>query len=958
MTVVTTYQSKHRGLPVVATLLLVGTLLSACQQSVKPSGESQTIGGMLERNGQGTDRLFMEKLPPKKIADIDAESQRVEAAALNHYQSILTLDSAPGVRAEAMRRSADLRIESAGQGLDINAEEVALAIGLYRDLLLEFPDYPNKDHVIYQLARGYELSGRAELAIDTLRGLAEDFPQSSRANDALFRSAEMLYLRKRYADAAAQYGKLITQDAAMPYWQMAQYKYGWSQYQLGRPELAVDAFTAILMQLKPRREVRSVAELTARAPAAKAELLTDSLRGLCLALAAKPEGHNINTFFASLPGKQFSPLVYSSLGELLLAKQRYTDAASVFDDFASANPQHDLAISYSEKAISAYKQGGFTALMIAAQEAYIKRYGNDIVAAAGADIAPGKLDLIRDYMAEVLRFRHAEAQQTPDNEANLRQARFVAVAAAYREMLGMFPNDPAFATTSMRYADALFDAGELNAAARQYTLVAYDLLAYDKAGDAALAAVKAYRAWLAVAPAQERDAAQQAVIAASAQLASVFPQHPERSLVLLASAEDLYALKRYDEVLALCVPLLAGAPLPTSSLTQKALSVTADAYFAQYNYAQAEIYYSKLLPMLDTESALQKMAADRLSVSVYRRAEVARDAGDNVLAADLFMRAAQLSPTAELRANASFDAAGQFYASQNWREAASVLQDFLGAFPRHAMAAEGEKLLAETYQKSGQPVLAAGVYAQIAKRGDEAFETRRQASALAARLYDSAGQTEAARTAIRNYIAQFPAPLLEAQQFRQRLATMAAANSVEYLNYLREIIAADQAAEMPLAASQLLAADASLQLAMVDVERANSVELKLPIANSLPRRQRAMQTAIDSLARAATYGFADITTIAGHELGELYRHFAAALMKSEVPRELHGDVLAEYTMLLEEQAYPFEEKAISAFETNLARVREGVWTAGMRKSLVALAELAPAKYGKQPELENSYDSLN
>jgi hypothetical protein len=30
----------------------------------------------------------------------------------------------------------------------------------------------------------------------------------------------------------------------------------------------------------------------------------------------------------------------------------------------------------------------------------------------------------------------------------------------------------------------------------------------------------------------------------------------------------------------------------------------------------------------------------------------------------------------------------------------------------------------------------------------------------------------------------------------------------------------------------------------------------------------------------------------------------------------------------------------------------------MRKSLVALAELAPAKYGKQPELENSYDSLN
>ncbi len=933
-------------------VVLLG-LLSACQHGVLPDSETQTIGDLLERNGQRPDRLIMAKLPRATVDDVDVASQRIEAAALNHYQAVLDLHSAPGVRAEAMRRSADLRIEAAAQGLEVNQSEVALALGMYQDLLSEFPDYPNKDHVIYQLARAYELSGRPDLAIDTLRDLAKDFPQSSRANDALFRSAEMLYLRKRYSEASKQYRHLLEQDATTPYWHMAQYKYGWSQYLLNQADTAAGAFTAILMHLTINREVESVEQLLALVPTTKRELVRDSLRALCLALAAKPEGHKINNYFAALPSNKFYPVVYSRLGELLLSKQRYTDAASVYADFASAYPQHALAMSFSEMAIAAYRNGGFTDVMIAAQEAYIERYGNDILA---VDTAPPQHDLLRGYMVEVLRYRHAEAQETAD--PNLRQARFVSVAASYRRMLTMLPNDAEFAKTSMRYADALFDAGELNAAGDQYSLVAYELSDHDNAEDAALAAVKAYRAWLAVAPERERDVAQQAVIAASTKMAAAFPLHPERNRVLLASAEDLYMLKRYEEAIAISRPLLASADRQESHLTRKALSITADAFFAQNNFAQAERYYSQLMGMLSGKPALRLISAERLSVSVYRLAEEARANDDGALAANLFLRAAKLSPKSELQANASFDAAGQFYAIEDWQSTADVLQNFASSFPRHAMAAEGEKLLAETYQKLAQPALAAAAYARIALRSVETVETRRHASYLAAKLYGQAGQLARERTALENYVSHFPEPLLEAQQFRQRLSNIAAARSETQLRWLNDIVAADKRAAQSLPSSQLIAAEASLQLAMIAVRQANAVELSLPIADSLPRRQRAMELAIDSLARAAAYGFADITTLAGHELGDLYRHFAIALMKSEKPRELRGDVLEEYSLLLEEQAYPFEEKAIHAFETNVARVREGVWTAGMRKSLGALTELAPAKYGKQPELESSYGSFD
>jgi Flp pilus assembly protein TadD len=80
-------------------------------------------------------------------------------------------------------------------------------------------------------------------------------------------------------------------------------------------------------------------------------------------------------------------------------------------------------------------------------------------------------------------------------------------------------------------------------------------------------------------------------------------------------------------------------------------------------------------------------------------------------------------------------------------------------------------------------------------------------------------------------------------------------------------------------------------------------------------------------------------------------------MKSERPKKLPADQLEEYNSLLEEQAFPFEEQAISTHELNTARVRDNVYDDGVKKSFVALAELKPARYGKHELLSASVDSL-
>jgi Flp pilus assembly protein TadD len=70
-------------------------------------------------------------------------------------------------------------------------------------------------------------------------------------------------------------------------------------------------------------------------------------------------------------------------------------------------------------------------------------------------------------------------------------------------------------------------------------------------------------------------------------------------------------------------------------------------------------------------------------------------------------------------------------------------------------------------------------------------------------------------------------------------------------------------------------------------------------------------------------------------------------MASERPANLDADELEQYDLLLEEQAYPFEEKAIELHEVNAARAADGLYDESVRQSYDALARLKPARYAKQ-----------
>src|SRR5690606_12075568 len=115
----------------------------------------------------------------------------------------------------------------------------------------------------------------------------------------------------------------------------------------------------------------------------------------------------------------------------------------------------------------------------------------------------------------------------------------------------------------------------------------------------------------------------------------------------------------------------------------------------------------------------------------------------------------------------------------------------------------------------------------------------------------------------------------------------------------------------------------------------------------------AMERALDAYGRAVAYGVGEVTTAATYAMAELYRTLARDLMASERPARLSAEELEQYDILLEEQAFPFEEKSIEIHESNAARAADGIYDASVQKSFEALAQLQPARYGKvEPELQS------
>lgn len=923
---------RGRLLPALAATLLLG----GCA-SLSPFGgkEDDTIASLQPHAW------------PEPPARVEARDYR--RAAMQNYRAFL--DESPKNRfvPEAMRRLADLHLadeqEAAAEGRPLPEGGRSKAAELYKELLTRFPDHRRNDSALYQLARAEELSGDPQPAMAALSDYARKYRDGDKIDEVQFRRGEFLFVQRDYAGAERAYEAVLAQGPKSDFHQQALYKIGWARFKQNHYRPALDAYMQLLDETLGDHDSADLPDM----PRAERERLDDTLRAVSLSFSYLGGDGRIDRYFARRGNRSYEPVVYARLAALHLGKERYTDAAETYRLFADAHPQHREAPLFQSRVIDVFKKAGFNERVLEEKQAFVERYqpASDYWKRHDPAETPEVLVQVQRHLRDVARHYHALAQ----NEK--KPAVYARAAYWYKLYLTSFPDSEQAPYMNFLYAELLTGAGRHDEAARQYEHTAYDYGQHDKAAEAGYAALLAYQKHEATLRGRNKAEWHRAGISSALRFADRFPQHKQALAVRTLAAQQLFALQEYLAASAAAEPVVERADA-SPELARAAWLVLAHARFELQDYPRAEAAYRQVLARTGRQDKQRAALQDKLAASIYKQGEQARDAGQLAAAAGHFLRIAQAVPGSAINVTAQYDAAAAYIALKQWPDAIRILEQWRRSNPKHKLRADATRKLAVLYQENHQPLRAAAEFERIAA-SEKDPKLRREAAWTTASLYQEAGRRSQAIAAYKRFVKQFPQPVEQAMEARLNLTRLyeqaGDGNKLRY--WQQQIVAADQAAGAQRSdRTRFLAAHARMALVEQDLAAYRRVKLREPLKKNLKLKKKYMKAAIKGYTEAAAYKVAGVTTQATFRIGELYRDFGRALMDSERPRNLNAEELEQYEILLEEQAYPFEEKAIEIHETNAHRIAGGTYDRWVRKSMAQLAELLPVRYAKQEKGEN------
>ena len=880
--------------------------------SLTLTGSLWPFGGRDER---AADRRIEDLRAPELDLRHELDIDNGSARAREQYALLLGMDGVdPALKSEAMRRLGDLNLSAGEQGemdgdLDSSRAFFAAAMSLYAALLEENPDYADRDRILYQLARANEATGRTDEALAILDQLVAAHPGSPYFDEAQFRRGEILFFDRRFAEAETAYVAVIATGDTSPFYEQSLYKLGWSRFKDG----LYDESLASFMDLLDRRLVTPAGELLSTDDLSRPdrELVDDTFRVMSITFSYLDGHASVASLLDARGEAVYADQLFANLGDLYIEQERFTDAADTFGAFVARQPTHSHAPALQVRVIEAHTQARFPALVLEAKQDYVELFGLHSHYWTDRDPAQASAVVVtlKESLTDLAAWDHAQAQQNDDRAAYRRAADW------YQRYLAYFPEDPDSASRNFLLADIFYELEEFAAASREYQRTAYHYGPHERAAEAAYAGLLSARLHGETLAPEARAEWQAASVDQAIRFAVSFPGHEQASSVLVRVSEDLFAGNQQASALVIAGEVVRRGSGP--DLQRTAWTIAAHANFERERYAYAEFAYRMLLQFPDSAKNPHAELNERVAAAVYRQAEEARAAGESAVAVSEFMRVATAAPDSPFVSNALFDAAALLISSEQWPEAVEVLERFRGQFPDHALQPDVTQKLAVAYREAGQPAASAVEFERIADTSPaHDAELRREALWLAAGLFADADSVPDQQRVYARIVSEFPAPFDEALEARVQLADLAseAAEPAARVRWLNDIITVDaRAGAERTARSQTLAAQASLELATPVRDDFHAIRLVAPLKESLKRKKQRMEHALSAYGAAADYGVAEVTTAATYEIADLYYTLSQDLMNSERPANLDAEALEQYDILLEEQAFPFEEQAIDIF---------------------------------------------
>ncbi len=884
------------------------------------------------------------------------------------------------------KRLADLHMDQ-GQDLDIDGAVAPYqaAVDLYEKLLAEHEareaaivsqdvvengaSAPQKesqiDEILYQLARAADLAADGERTLHYLDRLIAEYPSSVYAPEAHFRRAEMRFSAEQFRDAAADYSYVVALGEETPYFRNATYMLGWAEFKRSRFDEGLAQFFNVVDNLLGA--TTEAPETEPDLKGSEAELLSDTFRVVTLALAYLDGPLTLADEMRRRDKPHWQYLAYEKLADDYFDKERFLDTVATWQTFIEHNTLDARAPAAHIGMIQTLMDAGFPSDVIPKKKEFVLRYGvySEFWGVHDENARAHYMDTLHKYLSELSKLAHAEAQEADAREKPKvsdaeRIELYLAAAQWYEELVVTFPEDPRTAEFLFLLGETYTEAEEHGRAVAALQRVVHEFPDYHLAHEAGYAAILGLSKLVASASPDELELWQRLKIDAQIEFALLFPGDARAPAVQTDAADTLFRLGEAGEAIQLAENLLAEWPDVDPALKKTALLIIGHGRFEADEFVAAESAYHTLLTMALTEDETSKVF-ERLLAAVYKQAEAAEAAGEVDLAVHHYLRVATLdaaSPVgmaSPLAAQGHFDAVAVLEGAERTAEAAALLAQFRTRYPQHELTAGIDLRLAGMYEKSQNWQAAAAEYVALSKQADDE-EVRRQSLYRAAEIYLETNDVPNAIAYFRDYAHTYKKPWdlrLEAMDQMDQLYQRTGEEDKRRF-WLRKIVALHR--EMGRQATEratYLAASAEYVFAEDEKLKFAAIRLTHPLKKSLKRKQSALKKTLKAYEKVASYNVSEYSAASTFEIGALYSGLSQAIMDSDRPKGLSELELEQYEILLEEQAFPFEEQAISLHQINVERAWAGTYDEWVKRSFAALRKLMPGRFDK-PENEVSY----
>jgi cellulose synthase operon protein C len=871
-------------------------------------------------------------------------SQRGDAKTA-YYQYIRMAPKDDLARNRAIARLADLEMAAGYElisELDIDEgyqedavyrETIIRTISLLETALEEFPDAQGNDRRLYQLAKNYSELGNHEQSLASLRRLADQYDSSPLYAEAKFRLAEAAFSQGSYMSAELAYTAALFNTDDSSFHQRALFKRGWSRYRqsLFRPALE-DFVNVIQVQRFGQADTLSEEDRV---------IYEEYFRSLALTMLNTPDQQVVHQVFEQTNfAKVFE--AYHATSSIYLQQERYSDAAGQWQQFLDRAPESWDTVLAQARIVSLWQAGGFRQRAYDATAQLYARF-TDTSQLAGDDhpLQAQARRSIREHLSVAARYAHGVYQNSKTVNDFHQAQRW------YQRYLEHFGDHAQTDGIYLSYGDLLAEKGLTEQAFAQYERAAFDgeLILNP---DAAYAAVALLSEMTDPGHGSINQQQLNKYVRYSKAFVQLYPEDERSAVMALGASQTAFHHGDYKQAEALAELAL---PKANDSQREAAQFIVVQSQLNQENFIQAEASAENILSFSSLSASGRRNAENLLAMAIYQQAELAELNNDVETSIQHFQRIQQSAPKADIAPAGLYNAIALAMEHRRWEEAIPLIHRFQSSYYDHRYITDAERHLSRAYLESGQTDQAARQFEQLA-RTEADTEAQKISLWRAAELYEQEGDIERAINAYRRYAHSYPQPYPQNVEAMHKLTVLytKTSDSERRQFWEQRIVQTDRNRpdEQKTDRTARVAAEAALSLARHHEESFNAIELKLPLDRSLERKRSSMQEAIRLYATASSYGFGEVSSEATHQIAHIYEAFARSLLESERPTNLTPQELVQYDILLEDRAFPFEDRAIEFYERNLARSREQGYNDWMALSRQRLEELFPVRYARKP----------